>query len=363
MGSQQEGSRVTAINTPVLILGGGVAGLSASLELARRGVSSILAEKGSRLGGRVRDFCCKATQACVHCGACRLGDLLSENATRPEASFYTRALAGSAKQSGTGWEVELLPQPEEPEQDPLAKPLLDKTTVKAQTVILAVGYEPFDPSRKTRFGYGRVPGVMTALELEAMLGQGVLAGNDGQVPKSVAFIQCIGSRDESIGNLYCSRVCCGFALDMAGLIKAGWPETQVTFFHMDVQGYGPSWEEALPHMREEISFVRAMPGEVSAGDSGPQVCFAGPDSQPQSQEFGLVVLSQGLTPPASAGALSEIFGLERNKDGFLSDAQGVFVAGTAQGPRGIVESIDHAAAAAAAAMELVMTHRKEAAHG
>lgn len=362
---------MTAINTPVLILGGGVAGLAASLELARRGVASILAEKGSRLGGRVRDFCCKATQACVHCGACRLGDLLSEAATRPEAAFHTRALAGSAKQVGGSWEVELLPQPEEPEEDPLAKPLLDKTTVKAQAVILAVGYEPFDPSRKTRFGYGRVPGVMTAFELEAMLGQGVLVDSVGQAPKNVAFIQCVGSRDESLGNLYCSRVCCGFALDMAGLIKAGWPETDVTFFHMDVQGYGPSWEEALPHMREEINFVRAMPGEVSASDNGPQVCFAGPNGQPQSQEFGLVILSQGLTPPMSAGALSEMFGLERNQDGFLgqnnglcqSGAPGVFVAGTAQGPRGIVDSIDHAASAAAAAMELVLTGRKEAAYG
>ncbi len=362
---------MTAINTPVLILGGGVAGLSASLELARRGIASILAEKGSRLGGRVRDFCCKATQACVHCGACRLGDLLTEAATRPEVVFHTRTLAGGAKQIDGLWEVELLPQPKEAEEDPLASPLLDKTTVKAQAVILAVGYEPFDPSRKTRFGYGRVPGVMTALELEAMLGQGVLVDNIGQVPSNVAFIQCVGSRDESLGNLYCSRVCCGFALDMAGLIKAGWPETDVTFFHMDVQGYGPGWEEALPHMREEINFVRAMPGEVTAGDSGPQVCFSGPDGQPQSRDFGLVVLSQGLTPPASAGALSEIFGLQRNQDGFLgqdmglseSGAPGVFVAGTAQGPRGIVESIDHAASAATAAMELLLTTRKEAAHG
>jgi heterodisulfide reductase subunit A len=354
---------VTAIDTPVLILGGGVAGLAASLELARRGVASILAEKGSRLGGRVRDFCCKATQACVHCGACRLGDLLSEAATRPEAVFRTRALAGSAKQVDGIWEVDLLPQPEDAEEDPLAEALLDKTTVKAQSVILAVGYEPFDPQRKTRFGYGRVPGVMTALELEAMLGQGVLVDDSGQSPKNVAFIQCVGSRDESLGNLYCSRVCCGFALDMAGLIKTGWPETEVTFFHMDVQGYGPSWEEALPHMREEIEFVRAMPGEVSASATGPQVCFAGPDGQPQSRDFGLVVLSQGLTPPASAGALSDIFGLQRNQDGFLSSGPGVFVAGTAQGPRGIEESIDHAASAAAQAMELLLTNRKEAAHG
>jgi heterodisulfide reductase subunit A len=362
---------VTTINTPVLILGGGVAGLSASLELARRGVPSILAERDSRLGGRVRDFCCKATQACVHCGACRLGDLVSEAATRPEAVFYTRALAGSAKQAEGAWQVELLPQPEEPEEDPLAAPLKDKTTINARAVILAVGYQPFDPRRKTRFGYGRVPGVMTALELEAMLGQGVLVDHEGQPPQSVAFIQCVGSRDESIGNLYCSRVCCGFALDMAGLIKAGWPETQVTFFHMDVQGYGPSWEEALSHMREEIDFVRAMPGEVSNGISGPKVSFAGPDGQPMSHEFGLVVLSQGLTPPASAGALTEIFGIQRNQDGFLghnqslceSGAPGVFVAGTAQGPRGIEESIDHAASAAAAAMELVLTSGKEAAHG
>lgn len=362
---------MTVINTPVLILGGGVAGVSAALELARRGVASVLAEKGSRLGGRVRDFCCKATQACVHCGACRLGDLLAEAAARPEAAFRSRALAAGAQRQGGVWQVELRPQPDQGEADPLAPALAEKTTVKAQAVILAVGYEPFDPRRKTRFGYGRVAGVMTALELEAMLGQGVLLGHDGQPPESVAFIQCVGSRDESLGNLYCSRVCCGFALDMAGLIKDGWPETAITFFHMDVQGYGPSWEEALPHMRQAIDFVRAMPGEVSAGENGPRVCFAGPDGRPRSREFGLVALSQGLTPPASAGALSEMFGLDRNQDGFLgedaasasSGAQGVFVAGAAQGPRGIVESIDHAALAAGAAMESLFRAGKEAAHG
>ncbi len=362
---------MTDISTPVLILGGGVAGLASSLELARRGVASILAEKGPRLGGRVRDFCCKATQACVHCGACRLGDLLAEAATRPEAAYRTLALAGGARPVEGGWEVELLPQPAEGDDDPLAQPLLDKTSIKAQAVILAVGYEPFDPRRKSRFGYGRVPGVMTALELEAMLGQGVLAAADGQVPERVAFIQCVGSRDQSLGNLYCSRVCCGFALDMAGLIKQGWPDTQVTFFHMDVQGYGRAWEEALPEMRKAIEFVRAMPGEVAAGQSGPLVRFAGPDGQPQEREFGLVALSQGLTPPASAGALAEMFGLSRTADGFLGQdgglaeagAPGVFVAGAARGPRGIAESIDHAALAASQAMELLLSSGKEAAHG
>jgi heterodisulfide reductase subunit A len=348
-----------------------VAGLAAAVELARHGLASLVAERSPRLGGRVAGFGCKAVEACAQCGACRLDDLLAEAASRPQTSCLTCALAAGARPRADGWRVELLPQPAAGESDPVGRPLAEKATVDAGAVILAVGYEPFDPRLATRFGYGRVPGVVTASELEAMLGQGVLAGPEGGPPARVAFIQCVGSRDRRLGNLYCSRVCCGFALDMARLVTAGWPETEVTFYHMDVQGYGPGWEEEVSRLRGEVEFVRAMPGEVACGPEGKaQVRFAG-SGRPAAAEHDLVVLSTGLTPPASAGALAEMFGLERTADGFLgaeADAHaagppGVWVAGCARGPRGILESMEHAAGAAARAAELFLRPEGRAAHG
>jgi len=349
--------------TPVLILGGGVAGLAAARELARRGVACVLAEREPVLGGRARGFACKATTACARCGACRVGDLLAELAARPEAELFTCAGAVAARRDRGRWQVELAPQPGEGAEPFPARALGERLALTCRAVILAVGYSPFDPRAKSRFGYGRVPGVISALELEAMLAQDTLAGPRGEPPRRVAFIQCVGSRDQSLGHLYCSRVCCGYALRMAGRIRHTWPESEVSFFHMDLQTYGRAWEEALPELRRQVHLVRAMPGEVTRGeDDTPQVVYSDPAGRHHREPFDLVVLSVGLRPPKAASALAEMFGLEPGPDGFLQDGPEVFVAGCAQGPRGIVESMDHAARAAAAALRLLDSGR-EAAHG
>ncbi len=346
-----------------------MAGLAAALELERRGVASLVVEKDSRLGGLVKGFCCKADERCVQCGACRLGDLLSELALRPRVRLVTQAVLAGARPLDGGWELDLEPRGGDGD-DPLATPLAEPLTVQARAVVLAVGHTPFDPALKTRFGYGRVPGVMSALELEAMLGQGVLAGPDGSLPGRVAFIQCVGSRDQSLGRLWCSRVCCGYALRLARRVRHLAPDSRIVFFHMDVQDYGIGWEEQLQEMRKDFHFVRVMPGEVTKGQGGARVVFAGPQGSPQAEEFDLVALSVGLGPPAGAEELAGLFGLARTADGFLgredadclAGAQGVFVAGAARGPRSIVESIDHAALAAARVLAYLGAGEQEVAH-
>jgi heterodisulfide reductase subunit A len=139
---------------------------------------------------------------------------------------------------------------------------------------------------------------------------------------------------------------------------------------MDVQGYGRAWEDDLDNMRRDIRFVRAMPGEVYRGASGPELVYAPGDGPRSTEEFDLVVLSQGLRPPVGAGGLAGMFGLEQTSDGFLgSDAEpvagggpGVFLAGTARGPMSIAESIEHGSLAAAAAADHVAPDGREAAH-
>ncbi len=332
---------------PALVLGGGVAGLSAALELARRGRSSLLVEQSARLGGRAAAFCCKALRTCARCGACRLGDLLEQAAARPEIEIVTQARVSAAQALEPGaWRVELVPHADPGqaagEVPALGAPLAAPRSLEVEGLVLAVGYEPYPAAGKTRFGHGRVEGVVSALELEAALKQDLLPAA-GPV-KSLAFIQCVGSRDEE--HLYCSRVCCGYALRLARLIKGRWPETEITFFHMDVQGYGRAWEDELAELRRDLNFVRAMPGEAVAGAHGPELVWAAPGGGQARQEFDLVVLSQGLTPPAGAAELAALFGAGRDADGFLRPAPGVAVAGAAGGPLSIRESIVQAASAA-----------------
>ncbi len=350
-------------NTPVLIIGGGTAGLAAAAEVARRGLACLLVERGPALGGRAAGFCCKALEACARCGACRLGDLLDAVGSQPGVRALLRAEAGAARPlAGGGWEIDLLPTA--PEERPAghegrdlpasqAAPLAAPLTVRARAVILAPGYAPFDPRLKTRFGYGRVPQVVSSLELERTL---ALGGPDPW-PGRVAFIQCVGSRDHELGRPYCSRVCCAYALRLARLLRKREPHTQTTFFHMDTQGYGRAWEEELPAMRREVRFIRAMPGEVTRAEGGAEVVWAVPEGLPVREEFDLVVLSVGLGPSAEAEALGGLFGAARTADGFLgledqavaAGAPGVFLAGAARGPMSISEAIAHAALAAAGA--------------
>ncbi|BEQ13380.1 FAD-dependent oxidoreductase [Desulfoferula mesophila] len=352
------------LDTPVLILGGGVAGLAAAVDLGRRGVAATLIEREPRLGGRASGFCCKATEACARCGACRLGELLAQAAKLPQLSIYTAALAVATQPRGEGWLVELAPQPGGEAGPGPGRPLEERTTVAAQAVILAVGAEAFDPAGKTRFGHGRVDGVFSALELEAMLAQGAL-GPQALAPAKVAFIQCVGSRDASLGRLWCSRVCCGYALRMARVIRGLLPESEITFFHMDVQDYGRAWESELAELRQDMRFVRAMPGEVTAGPEGPLVNYALAGEPPLREGFDLVVLSVGLGPPAGATALGELFGAGVDGDGFLASQDGpagVFVAGAAAGPRSLNESIVHGSLAASWAAGRVAA-LAEARHG
>ena len=225
-----------------------------------------------------------------------------------------------------------------------------KETVAAKAVVLAAGYTPFDPRLKPRYGYGRVPNVISALELDQSLR---FAGNinrpsDGAPPARVAFVQCVGSRDKSLGRDYCSRVCCGYALRMAWLIHHRWPETVISFFYMDIQTTGRNFETYYEETGQHIELIQGVPGEITAGPDGlVQVPFVGGRTGlKESRDFDLVVLSVGLGPPDQA--FIQELGLETDEDGFPlgHPDEGLFLAGAVSGPMSVVESITFARGAA-----------------
>jgi heterodisulfide reductase subunit A len=323
----------------VLVIGGGVAGISAAVALARLGVAITIVEKRAAIGGHGRLFTCKATQTCVKCGACAVEAALQQ----ASAAGAVRVLTGSRV-------TECSASP--PFRVSVTDEKAGAHTLQADAVIVATGFAVFNPEKKP-YGYGRFPNVITSLELESLLRREGRAKrpSDGQPPRRVAFIQCVGSRDATLGHLWCSRICCGSALRMARLIQHRRPETEVSVFYIDIQSFGRDFESVYAQARQSMRFVRAIPADIYPleGDGLQLTYFDGAEGVSREEPFDLVVLSVGLLPGDETSAIGRSLNLERDDDGFLRTplpAAGLFVAGAAGGPMTIAESIASAGRAA-----------------
>jgi len=237
----------------------------------------------------------------------------------------------------------------------------------AASIIITTGYDVFDARKKTPFNYLRLPDVITSLELERMINAGGPTGgkikrlSDGREPQSIVFIQCVGSRDMTIGCPSCSCVCCMQALKNAILIKEKHKETDVTICYMDIRAYGKGYEEYFERAKSlGIRFLRGMPSDVI-----PDAKESGMILQVENSETGevqvlhpdLVVLSVGIRPAEAGPALAEKLGITCEESGFIrpvNDAvdtittlrPGIYVAGTATAPRDIPDSVASGQAAA-----------------
>ena len=225
----------------------------------------------------------------------------------------------------------------------------EEIVLRVGTIIAATGYDPYDPTAKYEYGYGRYSNVITGLEIERLINaSGPTAGHvvrpsDGATPKRVAFIHCVGSRDEQIGKAYCSRVCCMYSMKNAQLCIDHEPDTEVTCYYMDIRSFGKGYEEFYKNSQEKygIEFLRGRPAETE-------------------YTYDMVVLSVGLEPPAGSNELRQTLGLSRTSDGFYMEAHpklrpvdtltdGVYIAGVAQGPKDIPDSVAQGSAAASRA--------------
>jgi heterodisulfide reductase subunit A len=388
-----------------VVVGGGIAGLWTAWELAKLGLSSVIVETAPFLGGHVAQFSCKATETCQRCGACALEDVLQKLNSMEMVSSLVRTSISRMEQTDSGFAVsahqrpsrivperctdcgdciQACPQPGALTRSPFTRQLaIDETicrhytegscqacieacpeaaidlpaqaeeiSLESDAVVIATGFQPFDARHKPRFGYGTVPGVVTALELDKMLRENAWAPGEGM--RSVAFIQCVGSRDPRIGRNYCSRVCCGYAMRLARLLKSRVPELEPTMFYMDIQTFDRDFTQRLAEAAREVRLVRSMPAEIRRGSDGrPEIVYHGPEDRRLFESFDLVVLSIGIAPGAME-LFGDSLGVGLNADGFLGPdgedvstaREGVFVAGTAQGPRSIQDTVSHAIRAA-----------------
>jgi heterodisulfide reductase subunit A2 len=391
-------------DSKALVIGSGIAGLTAALEMARFGVHVDVVERELLPGGHAAKLACKATDACVKCGACLIAASLDAARVHPGIRFQTACRLGAIQKAhrfsytlrveaariladvctGCGICRDVCPSgavrscPASGgtpffgirgevcryvkdlsctlcrEKCPAGAIRLEagpRTVAgQADVVVLATGFRTFDPSLKS-YGYGIFPNVITNLDLEGILqreGRAVRP-SDGIEPKRVAFIQCVGSRDAKLGHLWCSAFCCGAALRAAQLVKARRPESEVTVFYIDIQNSGRDFESTYRKAQQDIRFIRAIPGEAfPSADAGLRLSYLDDSSREAREEtFELVVLSVGMVPSPESDRLASTLGMALAPSGFLSRTtrdypEGVFAAGAALGPLSIADAVAEA---------------------
>ncbi len=248
--------------------------------------------------------------------------------------------------------------------------------IKTGAIIFSPGFTPFDPNRKPEYGYGRWPNVVTSLEYERILSAaGPFGGHiqrlsDGNKPNRIAWIQCVGSRDSSIGQDYCSYVCCMYATKQAMVTKEHEADIDTTIFYIDMRAQGKGFDRFYERARDEtkVRYVRSMISRVVPvpGTDKLLINYSDADNVMREEEFDMLVLSVGLCAHPSTAELAKRLGVDLNPYGFTktdpmdvvaTSQPGVFVCGAAQGPKDIPDSVQQGSSAAACATSLLADAR------
>jgi heterodisulfide reductase subunit A len=253
--------------------------------------------------------------------------------------------------------------------------------VEVGNVIVATGYDSFDPTPITQYGYGKFDNVYTGLEFERICNAvgpsgGKIVLKDGSAPKSVAILHCVGSRDENYHE-YCSRVCCMYALKYSHLIKER-TDADVYQMYIDMRCFGKAYEEFYKRLSEEgVNFVRGKASEVTDSaineDEEGKLIVCGEDTllgRVLRVPVDMVVLATALEPRADAAEVGKLLTISRSADGFFLErhpkldpvatmTEGVFIAGCCQGPKDIPDTVAQASAAATRVLALISKGRVE----
>ncbi|MDR1509489.1 MAG: NAD(P)-binding protein [Synergistaceae bacterium] len=320
----------------VLVIGGGFAGCCAASRLAEGGAEVLLVESASEIGGRVRKYGCKAGAKCNDCGVCLAGGLWAAIVKNPSVKVITSARVTDLRREACAYTAEI------------ESPAGCIGVGGISSVLVSTGFDSMNEGRSAYLHLSGETGVLTGTELETVMRGRGRDGIFAAPPGRVAFVQCFGSRDGHERSNYCSRVCCSYSVRMTKAIKHYYPGCGVTFFYMELQNTANSdvWAE-LAAMG--VRFLKCRPLEISGGRPV-TVEYDAPALGRMSENFDVVVLSEGIHPSRENWKIAEICGLEQDKNGFLraESAIGVHVAGTARRPMTIAETRHDAVTAAAA---------------
>jgi len=424
------------ITRKALVIGGGVAGIQAALDLADTGYKVYLVEKEPSIGGMMARI--DKTFPTMDCSICILAPKMSDVGHHPNIELLTNSEVAEVKGYIGNFHVKVLKKPRYVTKDcsacgecvkvcPIVVPnefdvglairhgiytpfaqavpstytidmnvclnkdgvvvcdrcmkACERQAVKYEmkpetvsldvgTIVVATGADVFDPTVLPTYGYSKYQNVITSLEFERLINAGgpsgghLLRPSDKQIPKRVAFVQCVGSRSDRSGKLYCSNVCCMNTIKDSLLIKEHWPETEIYVFYVDIRAYGKGFEDLYQRARKAgVVFIRGLPAEIVEDKKTKNLWLMGENSL-QNELYkinvGMAVLSIGLEPRKDSELIQRLLTLSRNQDGFFMEAHpklrpvdaatgGIFFAGCAEAPKDIKDSVTQASAAAARA--------------
>jgi heterodisulfide reductase subunit A2 len=402
-----------------LVIGAGIAGLQAALDLAEQGRLVVVVEKNPSIGGRMIGL--SKVYPTLDCASCITTPRMASVAHHPNIKTYTYTeVKQVAAQTDGTFKAILVKKPRFIDEDkcigckrceeacpvyikddfehnlgarkaiaiPFTNaipqyPVLEPASctlcgscanvcpvdcidyaqepheieIEVGAVLVATGYELTPYNAKPQYGDGMLPNVITSLQSERLLAPHgpygrVLRPSDGKIPDSIAFVQCAGSRDASLGVGYCSRVCCMYAIKQAMLMSGSLPTADITIYYMDIRAFGKGYESFYQNAKAMgINFVKAKVGGIRAGEDGNallRVERQEDNSQPEETNHDLVILSLGMKPEWNPRNLS--WDVETSEDGFVkspcapldpaaTSQNGVFACGTATGPKDIVDTI------------------------
>ncbi len=336
----------------ILVIGGGPAGLEAARAIASIGGKAILVERRDVLGGTPDESNYAALTPRMGSAQDAL-DVLRAGVVDPAIDVRVSTTLTASSGSLGDFAVTL--------SGPAGE-----TTEHVGSIIVATGFQHFDPGRETQmYGYYEHADVITLPDAEKMLKEHhFVRPSNGEIPRNVAFIQCVGSRDRRLGNEYCSKVCCGVASKEAIEIRRMLPDTKVYIFYIDMRMYG-FWENEIywPAQEEHnVTYIRGIVTEIVGKDG--RLLMKGEDTtmgRPLEVLMDVIVLSVGMEPSRGTRDVAGILGIDQNKYGFIAlpgepmdvvstSVPGIFVAGAAAGPKDLEDTVGMAGAAAAHAV-------------
>lgn len=336
------------MNDQVAVIGAGVAGMSAAQTLADLGIRVVLLEREEFPGGHVRNwdrlFPIRRPAEEV---------IRNLNTTHPMIRRIVGTQVTAISYHDSRYEVSMQ----------------NDEKISVDSIIIATGFRLFDAARKEEYGYGIYDNVITSAELEKLMKSGQpLTTKDGRQPGRVAMIHCVGSRDEKVGNRFCSKVCCVTGVKQAMEIREMLPGCELFSFYMDLRMFDRHFEELYYEAQQKwgVNFIRGRLSECSENPDH-SILIKTEDTltgKPLKMNVDMVILLIGFTPDPGTARLSCGIPAESGDDGFLlpidchfgnnmTKSPGVFLAGAVKGPTGIADAIADGKAAAIAARNYI----------
>lgn len=340
----------------VLIIGGGIAGLETACSLQDLGFETIIVEKEKNIGGHLNDW---DTLFPTHRSASEVLTHYTDETRKRALTIYLNTYVISIKRQDDGiFEVQT-------SRD---------VVFHSKSVVLASGYELFNAERKEEYGYKLYDNVITSADLEKQLKQlsGEFKTPSGKVPQKIAFIHCVGSRDEKSGNQYCSKLCCVTAVKQAIHMKKLCPQAEIYSCYMDLRMYGPGFEEMYREAQEKykVQFIRGRLSEVAENpDSTLQLKVEDTlAALPSRMQVDLLVLMVGMESAKSTELFAQSCGLQCAPSRFvqprdihiasnLTNVDGLFTAGTTMAPMSVFDTINHSKSTALAVRDYLNTKK------